>query len=246
MYHIYPYFPLDLLIKWRCFLFKKPFPPVGLVGLVGPPNQDPAVAALVPCVGSPCLQPNADPGKVGMWVAIFNGIELACCIRAYGNIINHIGTQENLRGNLPKMTLPQLKVGLLPFGDHETLWNMKPISLAHTPIINWCQAETEVPSAFVGGGSLHICTCICHLLFQNSNMSIDFQWALLRFPFFISLVCVKTSHSFVWLSLLLVVRLVKRWREGNGSITPDGASHAEPKYAICLILEVISYRRCHR
>lgn len=33
------------------------------VGTGDPPNQDPAVAALVPCVGSPCLQPNADPGK---------------------------------------------------------------------------------------------------------------------------------------------------------------------------------------
>lgn len=61
MYSYLSIFPIGFAREMTRFLFKH-FP-AETVGTGDPPNQDPAVAALVPCVGSPCLQPNADPGK---------------------------------------------------------------------------------------------------------------------------------------------------------------------------------------
>ena len=163
----------------------------------------------------------------GRWecgFAIFNGIELACCIRAYGNIINHIGTQENLRGNLPRRTLRQLKMGLahhlattkLCLTWNQWIWHIHPLS-TDVKSKPQCQAPLwVVPCIYVPAYAIII-------VFQSSKMSRDFQWALLRFSFCISLVFVKTSDKILEISLLLVIHLVKWWRAGNGPITPDGS-----------------------
>ena len=88
-------------------------------------------------------------------------------------------------------------MGLLPFGDHETLFDTKQMDLAHA---HYQQMSIRNRSAkrLCGWFLAHIYVYIyIHAYAIYSKMSIDFQWALLRVSFFISLVLVKTSHSFV-------------------------------------------------